>query len=49
MNVIPDRFFRKNSPIVWETNKKLYGLGHKEIHVIERVEAMLDDGRIFLQ
>ena len=49
MTVIPDRIFRKNSPIVWETNKKLYEPGHKEIQVIGRVEAMLDNGRISSQ
>ena len=31
------------------TNKKLYGPGHKEIQVIGRVEAMLDNGRISSQ
>ena len=46
VTVIPDRFFRKKFPIVWETNKKLYGPGHKEIHVMGHVEAMLDNGRI---
>ena len=46
MTVIPDRFFQKNSPIVWETNKKLDGSGNKEIQVIERVEAILDYEKI---
>ena len=49
MTVIPNQLFRKNSPIVWETNKKLCGPGHKEIQVIGHVEAMLENGRISSQ
>ena len=49
VTVIPDRFLRKMSPIVWETNEKLYGPGHKEIQVMGRVEAILDNGRISSQ
>ena len=49
MTVILDRFFKKNSIIVWETNKRLYGQGHKEIYVVGRVEATLDTGKISSQ
>ena len=46
MTVIPNWFFQKNSSIVWETKKKLYEPGRKEIQVIGRVEAILDYGKI---
>ena len=49
VTVIPNRFLRKNSPIVWEKNKKLNGPGHKEIQVIGHVEAILDYGKISLK
>ena len=49
VTVILNRLFRKNSPVVWDMNKKLYGPGHKEIQVIRHVEAMLDNGRISSQ
>uniref|UniRef100_A0A0L8G9Y1 Peptidase A2 domain-containing protein n=1 Tax=Octopus bimaculoides TaxID=37653 RepID=A0A0L8G9Y1_OCTBM len=47
--VVPNWFFRKNSPIIKPTNKRLYGLGQHKIKVLGRVDATLSYGKAMLQ
>ena len=41
MTVVPNLYFRKNSPLIQPVNKRLYGPGHHEIKVIGSWEATL--------
>ena len=42
---LPDKMFRKNSPIIRKTNKKLYGAGRNQLNVVGYVEATLKTER----
>lgn len=42
VTVIPDRYFRKNSPLVKRTDKKLFGVGQNELKVKGVVQATLE-------
>lgn len=49
MTVVPEQFFRKNSPTIKPTNKRLYGPGRHKIKVLRHVDAALSYGKTTLQ
>lgn len=49
VTVVADSFFRKNSPIIKPTNKKLYGPGQLKIKVLVCVDATLSYGKTILK
>ena len=44
VTVVPSRFFKKNSPLIQKTDKKLFGPGQNKINVIGSVHATLAVG-----
>ena len=41
VTVVPSRFFKKNSPLIQKTDKKLFGPGQNKVNVIGSVHATL--------